>query len=435
MRLRRLVRQHLNAEVTLVTSTTAAIAVMGEQAPDVVLTSSLVGPRDEKRLAAHLRQAPSLRHLPILTIPPIVDERDTSGARQRGLLWRLLGRRTRDWPTCDLEAVASRIREAVEQAKAASADRPEEAVGDGPTRLADADAGPELVEAPASVLQMTDSELRSYCGLGSRQNRAHRFTTAELPWISSVRLGWGLELRLLNLSRSGMLVESGIRLTPGARTSIHLRGPDKDMVVGARVVRSRVSAVDSLGVKYVAAAEFEQGFDAWTPAEPAPEVLGGPSEYFMRVVAGVRDRAARGDHPVDLRTAFETGVRDLVAAREIRLREAPVVENDECESVYFTIPTHDAEPAVLQVTFEPNYRPNPKEFEALKAAALAAADVLQFTPPARQVSLATTFLPAPADLLTPADTNRPHHHASQRSTDPTSNVVPITSARVLRPTG
>lgn len=372
--LRRLVCESLDADVVLATSTEAAIAAMAEDPPDLILTSSLLPPDDDQQLAAHLRQAPALRHLQILTIPPLVGEDQASGSGVRGLVSRLTRRRSPAWPAYDFDALAARIRETIEESKAkAAADQP---------------APAQIVEAPGEVLQLSDEELRAYCGLGSRRKRAPRWTGADLPWISTIKLSWGLELRLLNISSSGLLVESGIRLTPGSRTAFQLGGPNKDLLVPARVVRSRVSTVDPLGVRYQAAAEFEHAFDALTPADPSPAKPDDPADHLAELVARVREGAATGGNPADLRAEFEAGVHELVSAREIRLREAPLVENDGRDSVYFTVPTYDDSPAILQVTFEPHYRPCHEEFAALRAAAVAAADVLQYTETARHMSLA-----------------------------------------------
>jgi hypothetical protein len=80
-----------------------------------------------------------------------------------------------------------------------------------------------------------------------------------------------------------------------------------------------------------------------------------------------------------LRATFESGVLELITAREVRLRDVPVVENDGRESVYFTVPTLDDAPAVLQVTFNPGDEPGLDDFAVLTAAAEAAATVLPLT--------------------------------------------------------
>ena len=371
--LERLVRESLNADVVLATSTEAAIAAMSEEPPDLILTSTLLAPSDDQQLAAHLREAPSLRHLPILTVPPIVEAAGTRDSSIGALKSRLLRRRPRTWTSFDFDAVATRIRDTIEESRLRAAEAP-------------LPSPAHVVEAPEQVLQMTDEELRAYCGLGSKQKRAQRWTGAELPWISGVKLGWGLDLRLLNISSSGLLVESGIRLTPGNRTTFQLAGPHRDIVVAARVVRSRVSSVDPLGVRYVSAAQFEQAFDALTPGEASPAGT-NPEARLDEIVARVKEGAATGASAAELRTEFEMGLHELVTAKEIRIRQTPVVENDGRDSIYFTIPSHDGSRAILQVTFEPNYRPCPEEFAALRAASVAAAEILPLTDTARHLSL------------------------------------------------
>ena len=66
---------------------------------------------------------------------------------------------------------------------------------------------------------------------------------------------------LLNISSTGMLVETGSKLEPGSVTKLHLCGPDTHLVVPARFVRSEVAAVNREGVKYHAAAMFQKPLD------------------------------------------------------------------------------------------------------------------------------------------------------------------------------
>jgi hypothetical protein len=86
----------------------------------------------------------------------------------------------------------------------------------------------------------------------------------------------------------------------------------------------------------------------------------------------------RGRDAVAVRATFEQGLRRLVPAREIRIREAPIAPIDGTESIYFTVPDGGASRSILQATFEPNYEPAADEFTLLKAAASAAAIVLLY---------------------------------------------------------
>ena len=83
----------------------------------------------------------------------------------------------------------------------------------------------------------------------------------DVPWLSTIRLPWGLEVRLLNISSTGMLIETGSRFTPGGVTDLQLCGPETHLVISACFVRSEVAAVDGCGVKYHAAATFKEPLD------------------------------------------------------------------------------------------------------------------------------------------------------------------------------
>jgi CheY-like chemotaxis protein len=372
--LRQLLLDNLDADVVFVTSTARAIAAMSEQQPDLILTSMLLCTNEEQDLVAHLRAMPSARHLPVLTIPAITDS-STRETRPSGLLAKLLRRRKPEpWLTFNANAVMTRIEDALEQSKIAAA-RAAKDISDEPVE--------SFAENP--VPAVLDS------GLLSRvmQKRSRRLAPSELPWLSSVKLTWGQHLRMLNISRSGVLIESGVRLFTGSVTTFQIQGPELTLVVPARIVRCRVSQVDSLGVKYETAAAFDRPIDALTAAEPKP---GDIDSCLDTLLEEVERRAASGASSVELRSTFEGGITDLIAAGEVRLRDVPIVDYDGRESVVFSVPTRDGSPAVLQVTFNPDDAPRAEDFEVLSAAAGAAIFVLPLTGTARQTTL---YLPGP----------------------------------------
>lgn len=271
--LRRLVGDRLDAEVFVATSTDEALRTIGMTCPDLILTSSLLSLYEVQQLAAHLRKVPSLDHVPILTIPPLVDER--ASTHRQGLMSRLLGRRQPTWPVYNVDAVTERIAEALEQSRIDAA-----RYGDAwrPARLLLTEpATPQpVVPDPDTerLLRKLESELQFFCGGATAQERATRWEGYELPWLESIRLTWGAELRLLNISCSGLLVESGIRMTLGNKTDFQVAGRDEqEFVIPGRVVRTDVSSVDRLGVKYVTAAVFEHPFDALGPSGSLPPDL------------------------------------------------------------------------------------------------------------------------------------------------------------------
>jgi hypothetical protein len=265
--LQRLVKQTLDVDIILTRSAEDAITNLCEASPDLILMSSLLSPGEDEHLTSHVRLLPDLDHLPMLTIPPLVDQ-STEGQEQVGLLRRLLlrfRRRRHTWPTYDFSAIAARIEEALEESKLNARDSEIER----PARLLLLEAKRPLLLAAGSAqesvsegltLMHLDNELRSFSPSADRRARAPRWDSYQLPWLNSIKLTWGAELRLVNISRSGLLVESGVRFTTGNRTEFQLAGMDQEMIVKARVVRSDVSGVNALGVKYIAAAVFEQPF-------------------------------------------------------------------------------------------------------------------------------------------------------------------------------
>jgi CheY-like chemotaxis protein len=362
--LRQLVRENLDADVVITSSADAAITAMSRNQPDLILTSMLLGASQEQDLVAHLRATPSVRHLPVLTIPAVTDP-SIAETRSKGLFAKLLRRRQPEmWPAYNFNAVITRIAEGLEQSKAAFARAEAEA--------RDAEAA---IAREAIIETVNPGLLDSILGSKGSAKRARRWAMAELPWLSSVKLTWGQHLRLLNISSSGVLIESGVRLSPGSTTKFQIDGPEIALVVPAHIIRCRVSEVDSLGVKYETAAAFDQPVDVLTGTdEPA-----GAEPRLDDLIASVQQRAAHGATPSELRATFEAGVLELITAREVRLRDVPVVENDGRESVYFTVPTLDDAPAVLQVTFNPGDEPGLDDFAVLTAAAEAAATVLPLT--------------------------------------------------------
>jgi len=398
--LRRLLRDALRADVTIAPSTKAALTALSAHVPDLILTSSLITPQDDRDLVTHLRETPALRHLPVLTMPPVAE---APAPHKPGLLARLRRKRPSTVaPAYDFGAVAARIEEALMQSKTALA-----AANLAPPTVVVEQPAPEIVEAPSveSLVMCQD--------VFSIRKRSMRWASWQLPWFSSINVPWAVDLRLINISRSGVLVESGARIAPGAMMSFRIIGPGRDLMMPARIVRSEVAKVDRLGVKYHAAAVFDYAFDTMMPEESEPM---DREALLADLVSSVLAHADAGSRPADLRIEFEAGVMKLVTARDVRLRDVPMVENNGCDSVYFSIAAANG-PAVLQATFEPGYQPTAEEFAALKAAAVAAADVVAVTKTARQLAVpartTSSRLTSPLHLV-------PHAPASALELRPTA---------------
>ena len=392
VRLKHLIRENLKADVVLATSAEAAIAAMREDHPDLILTSTLLPASDEQHLVAHLRATPALRRLPVLTIPPVI-ELPAIEARSNGLFSRLRRRsEPQAWLIYDAGAVVTRIEEALEQSKIAAARAAKEMA------LA-ARVAEETAMADAAIVEETivdDSEptvltIESPLLSSNLCRRAPRLRRSDVPWLSTVKLSWGPSLRLLNISSSGMLIESGVRLSPGSPTSFKLGGQGIDLVVPARIIRCRVAEVDSFGVRYESAAAFDEPVEALIAA--CSESADATAK-LADLVDMVHESAASGTPQAELRATFEAGVLELITAHDVRLRDVPLVQDDGRESIYFTIPTPDDSDAVLQVTFNAHHEPNADDFALLIAAAEAASRVVPLTHTTRQ-AIVRPYMSAP----------------------------------------
>jgi hypothetical protein len=81
------------------------------------------------------------------------------------------------------------------------------------------------------------------------------------PWPREALLRPGQEVRLVNVSAGGALLESRTRMTPGLRTELQLFG-DLRRSIGGRIARCHVAALDP--VRYQGAIVFDGRLE-WDP--------------------------------------------------------------------------------------------------------------------------------------------------------------------------
>jgi hypothetical protein len=98
-----------------------------------------------------------------------------------------------------------------------------------------------------------------------RSSRADRVECGDVAWLRTVKLPWGLELRVINISSTGMLLESGTKIKPGKVSNLVLCSPEGEVVIPASFVRSEVADVNALGVKYHVAVTFDKPLTSYEP--------------------------------------------------------------------------------------------------------------------------------------------------------------------------
>ncbi len=298
-----LVLDHVKADLVVVASVQAAISSIVGHAPDLILVPALLSPADEAELLSHMKQLDSAPYIQMLTVPALdmLTDAPVESTRWRGLLGPIFGRRPLSLGLqYDSRMVAAQIVDGLERAR--------ELRIEYATMLAYNEAAGitarvfALVPARSGsreVLATTAAFLDDQPGDDVRDERrvARRSGRGDVPWLSVIKLSWGPELQLINISSSGVLVESGSKFTPGSTTDLRFSGPETDLVVPVRFIRSNVARIDGLGVRYQAAATFARTVDLNGPRRDAPGTL---PQDLAALLAAVLANANRSSEPAQL---------------------------------------------------------------------------------------------------------------------------------------
>ena len=356
-----LIREYVLADVTMVDSVKDAIASFEQQQPDLIVAPALLSPEDSEQLSSHVKwQADP--HVQMLTVPALDILREPLPEESHGFG---LFRRRRPMSLglqYDPSVVARQIADSLDRALALR----EEGGRDVRPLLRTQErliAVHSFLESPFRPTASSNVVLR---------DRAER-TAQRDPWLWAVRLPWGADVQLVNISRTGILIESGSKVTPGISLDLQLTGMGQNRVVLARFVRSEVARVDRLGVRYHAAAQFEQPLDILTPrSEPAatatPRAL---ADLFATVVSETHQREGAS-------IRFARGLRGLIGARDVLIRSTPVRPGHDCESIYFRVSGDDGSGTILQILLDRDRAVTSAEFRLMKAATALVSALLQF---------------------------------------------------------
>jgi PilZ domain len=95
-----------------------------------------------------------------------------------------------------------------------------------------------------------------------------RFPATAVSTITSMKLSPGDTVELLNISRSGVLVEGRTRFVPGTRITVLFDGGFAPARVKGKVVRSYVSSISDGMLRYHSGIQFDNRLDS-NPGEMA----------------------------------------------------------------------------------------------------------------------------------------------------------------------
>ena len=235
-----LVHDYVDANVVVSASAEVALSVMARRMPELILLSAFTPPGDERSLIAFLRNS-AQASVPLLIMSPVHDLPLKKSGTWLGVPW-LSRRRSAMPPDFVREALGARMRSALEKSSEQLEER---------TCLRSIDVG----DASQTVRDW-----------GERVHRAHRWATSDRSPLSSVRLPSGFVGQLMNISNSGLLIESNSALMPGNCVMFEFADPnqeltriwrsDTDLTVPAHLVRSEVSKIGPDRFRYRIAARF-----------------------------------------------------------------------------------------------------------------------------------------------------------------------------------
>jgi hypothetical protein len=374
--LMRLIREHLRADVTLVETVDEAIASFERRQPDLIVAPTLLSVEDSDRLGEHVKwnadphvQMVTVSALDMLREAPSEERRRIGFFRRRSLSLGL---------QYDPSMVGRQIADALDRALALREER-------GSTL----DVRPLIrkPEAPLIVQPVQVAASATPAAAWALRERADRMPQRG-PWVWGVRMPGGAEVELVNISRTGLLLESATKVSPGTTLELQLTGMGQNCVVMARFVRSDIAQVDRFGVSYHAAAQFETplamlGSRGEATPRATPQSL---AELFKTVVSELNSEQ-------DSSIRFAHGLRGLVGARDVLIRPTPIAPDRDCESIYFRLGGDDQWGMILQVLFDRHRALTTAEFRMLKAASELAAAVLELERASIQDG---RLLPAPA---------------------------------------
>jgi hypothetical protein len=161
----------------------------------------------------------------------------------------------------------------------------------------------ELQSPDLKVVCLADSIVEPY---EDSERRGHlRLGLDDVRWLRSARLKYGPDVRVIDISIGGILVETEGQLRPDANIVFELSGPLNSILVPSKVLRCRVASSNEV-MRYQGACAFKRPLEipdllkqavANGTATLAPVVApkNGASISWQKVVARFRDgRLVRG---------------------------------------------------------------------------------------------------------------------------------------------
>jgi len=95
--------------------------------------------------------------------------------------------------------------------------------------------------------------------IGNRR-AAPRFNTSDIPVFKSISLVRGPKVKLINISRHGVLMESSERISPGSGISLRIVTSESVHTIKGKMVRYKTISVNGKATGYQIVIAFDEDF-------------------------------------------------------------------------------------------------------------------------------------------------------------------------------
>jgi hypothetical protein len=152
----------------------------------------------------------------------------------------------------------------------------------------------ELQSSDVQVVCLADAIIDPY---DDAERRGHmRLGLEDVRWLRSARLKYGPDVRVIDISTGGILVETDGQLRPDSNIVFELSGPVSSILVPSRVLRCRVASFDEV-MRYRGACAFKRPLEIpdllkqaiGKSAAPASIAPAKGAANWQKVIARFRD--------------------------------------------------------------------------------------------------------------------------------------------------
>ena len=252
---------------------------------------------------------------------------------------------------------------------------------------------------------------------GANRRQSPRRPGSAIPDLKA-RLLAGSEVRLIDVSRRSVFIESDARLLPGSPISIRFVTTDATLMLKGTVVRSSVSLVSDTGLAYRTAVAFEEDIrlcdeSCWDEADAAVAEV----DVALRMARGGDETAAEPDvaaHATLVTTVFASSgdvLRTLLFANDHALRQQLEAKQREHDRLRARVAELEARHAVSDAAW--------KAVQSQLARALLLQAAQRVAPESHdaQSSLRLAEPPAAAERPLRTPTNAGAHRTPPRASD------------------